>query len=243
MERLARIAKPPRPLGPTIDALRLVPQSSVAATLEPSPSSEVDEAKRRNEARQAAILASDRYAAAGVPTRYRLTVTTAKHPRWVTVYNHARAIVDNAGSTVVLTGSRGTGKTHMACELIRHACATTTARYETWADVLRRWREALTDGGESERKVVGDFSRVGLLVVDEIEVAKDGEFGDRCMRELIDRRYRNLRSTVLLSNLSVEALSARLDPSILSRMQECGEIIPCDWPSFRLNTATAGGGT
>lgn len=231
---LVREAKQPK-----IDALRLVPTSLEAVKSDPYPFSVADdsntrEAEQRRNETQAAYAASERYGAANVPARYRLTETIAKDPGWVKVYKRARDLVGRAGSLVVLTGDRGTGKTHLACELIRAACWNgQTARYETWADICRRWRESLVGDDESERRVVNELSRYGLLVIDEIDVAKDGDFGDRSMRELIDRRYRNLRSTVMLSNLSVEALAKKLDPSILSRMQECGEIIPCAWPSFR----------
>jgi DNA replication protein DnaC len=206
----------------------------------PFPSSESErqaEAERlaRVASRQAEIAAMERYSAARVPLRYRETKTEVRHPEWATAYDTVRACVATRGAIVVVTGEHGTGKTHLACEVIRWACwHDMTARYETWPDIARRWREAITsDQGDSERSVVSDLDRAALLAIDEIDIGKDGDFGDRSMRELLDRRYRNLKSTILLSNLSAEALGKKLDPSVLSRIQETGGIVVCDWPSFR----------
>jgi len=184
--------------------------------------------------RQTEYATDERFNAARVPLRYRQTKTHGLNEKWVEKFKSVCRLVETPGAIVVLTGSHGTGKTHMACEVIRQAVTRGTALYATWADIGRRWREAVTSNdGESERAVIREFDTPALLVIDEIEVAKDGEFGDRNMRELLDRRYRNMRSTILLSNLSHEALVAKLDPSVLDRMAEAGGIVVCDWPSFR----------
>ena len=191
--------------------------------------------------RQHEYESGDRYNAAKIPLRYRQTQTRAICPEWVEAYEAARAEVLNPGATVFLVGDRGIGKTHLACELIRVGCwRGLTGRYDTWSDITGRWRESMVgDSGKSEREIVAEYGRYGLLVIDEWEVAKDGEFGDRAFRELIDCRYRNMRSTVVLSNLSAEALVTRLDKSIVSRMQECGRVIPCEWKSLRASAMEA----
>ncbi|MBS0187935.1 MAG: ATP-binding protein [Planctomycetes bacterium] len=233
MEQLGRIEKLRSQQPKTIDAQRIAPFASVEVS-RPSSGASLDEIKARNEARQAEIAAADRYAAANVPLRYRATKTVPKSQRWAEAHRKLSELTARAGSIVILTGAHGTGKTHLACDIIKGYCATGSARYETWADIGRRWREAIVSkDGESERRVLTELDRPSLLIIDEIEVGKDGEFADRNMRELLDRRYRNLKTTVLLSNLSPEALEARLDPSVLSRISETGGIIVCDWASFR----------
>jgi DNA replication protein DnaC len=215
---------------------RIAPAVSEAMRGLPSRSTDAqaDQERLQNaERRQAEYAAAERYNAARVPLRYRQTKTHGLNERWVEKFRTACRLIEQPGAIVVLTGSHGTGKTHMACEVIRKATTRGTALYATWADISRRWREAVTGDSESERKVIAEFDTPALLVIDEIEVAKDGEFGDRNMRELLDRRYRNMRATLLLSNLSREALQAKLDPSILDRMAEAGGIVVCDWPSMR----------
>jgi DNA replication protein DnaC len=218
---------------------------SAVATSAPSPSSESErqaDADRlaRVQKRQDEIAAQERYLAARVPLRYRETTTDSKADGWATAYSTVVAAVATRGAIVVITGEHGTGKTHLACEAIRWACwHGWTARYETWPDIARRWREAITGAEEgSERSIVADLDRAMLLVIDEIDIGKEGDFGDRSMRELLDRRYRNLRSTILLSNLDAKALTKKLDPSVLSRIQETGGIVVCDWPSFRRRAAS-----
>jgi DNA replication protein DnaC len=231
---------PKTPAAPPI-----APSVSAVAKSAPSPSSE-DAARAETERlariqrRQDEIAAGERYSLARVPLRYRETTTDTKAAGWSDAYSTVVAAVATRGAIVVITGDHGTGKTHLACEAIRWACwHGWTARYETWPDIARRWREAITGAEEgSERSIVADLDRAMLLVIDEIDIGKDGDFGDRSMRELLDRRYRNLRSTILLSNLDTAALSKKLDPSVLSRIQETGGFVVCDWKSFR-NRGTA----
>jgi hypothetical protein len=50
---------------------------------------------------------------------------------------------------------------------------------------------------------------------------------------LLDRRYDNLNSTVLIANQDKAAFAASVGDSIVSRIHETGESIECNWPSFR----------
>jgi len=42
-----------------------------------------------------------------------------------------------------------------------------------------------------------------------------------------------MNDTILTCNLGTEELAASLGPSIVSRMEEGGGVIECNWPSFR----------
>ena len=78
-----------------------------------------------------------------------------------------------------------------------------------------------------------------LLIIDEIhEVSEDSKHKDRILTDLLDTRYAAKRDTILISNQSAEEFARTTNPSILSRLNEHGGIISCDWQSFRDKPAT-----
>lgn len=75
---------------------------------------------------------------------------------------------------------------------------------------------------------------VDLLVIDELnEVTEDSKHKDRILTDLIDRRYSRRVDTILITNQPAAEFEATINPSILSRLNEHGVILPCEWESFR----------
>jgi hypothetical protein len=50
---------------------------------------------------------------------------------------------------------------------------------------------------------------------------------------LIDARYNDMKDTVLLDNNEPAQFEATMGPSIISRLNEAGGLIHCNWASFR----------
>ena len=50
---------------------------------------------------------------------------------------------------------------------------------------------------------------------------------------MIYKRYGAMKDTILISNQTPDVFQKAIGSSILSRLQETGAIIQCDWPSFR----------
>jgi DNA replication protein DnaC len=155
------------------------------------------------------------------------------------------------GAIVALTGDRGVGKTTIAAQLaIRRL-------WEDWhsrtsgGPVLHRitsYRKLTAIVGRL-KALYGDFGTIGietleairdhlasveLLVIDELnECADDSRHKDRILTDLIDRRYAANRDTILLTNQRADEFERTINPSVLSRLNEHGAIIPCEWGSFR----------
>lgn len=72
-----------------------------------------------------------------------------------------------------------------------------------------------------------------LLVLDEIQERSVTEWQDTELTRLIDHRYRAMLPTVFIGNLAAKDLPKFLGSSIISRLQEVGEIIECNWKSYR----------
>jgi len=139
------------------------------------------------------------------------------------------------GFIVALIGHRGNGKTQMAVELIRR-CAQDGKRSlyatatEFFMDIKATYRQ---DAKESERNVIQRYGQPALLVLDEIGKRGETDWEDRLLFELVDRRYRDVKDTLLLSNQEGAQFEAAVGAAITSRLNETGGIVECDWESFR----------
>jgi DNA replication protein DnaC len=150
-----------------------------------------------------------------------------------------------AGENLVLFGTVGTGKDHLAVSLLRLAAAEHAIPGEYWpGDRLEAHlagkRDATT--GELSDRVFREI-RLGhasltypvALLSDPVRPASDLPawilnklFG------VIDQRYRELKSTWLTVNVrSEEELKEKLSPQIFDRLSESCLFLPCFWPSFR----------
>ena len=154
-----------------------------------------------------------------------------------------------AGGIVALYGDRGPGKTRMAFELAhepgypmpmvnpddKYSSKKRPAIYRTAMEIFLEIRGTFRHDSEaSEKDVIEDLTGAVLLVIDEIQERGETRFEDQKLTMIIDNRYREGRPTMLIGNFkTAHELMAGISPSIISRIQEGGGAIHCDWPSFR----------
>lgn len=141
-----------------------------------------------------------------------------------------------AGSIALLIGPRGTGKTQMGVHAIGRACrAQRSALYTIAAEIFLELREAMNAerGGGSESRVMRDLETPDVLVIDEAHERNGTDWESLVLTSLIDRRYRAMKTTIIISNEERPAALQALGPSVHSRMLECGAIVACNWTSFR----------
>lgn len=143
-----------------------------------------------------------------------------------------------AGGVVVLAGDRGGGKTFLATLAANEYCydrsnQVASVRYSTLADWLSAARHTTIEGGEAEHVMVAKYARLGLLVIDEAQDRRGTEYADEMFTRLIDARYREMRPTVVIANVKPSELEREFGRSFMSRVQEGGGVIACNWPSIR----------
>jgi DNA replication protein DnaC len=144
------------------------------------------------------------------------------------------------GYLVALLGMRGTGKTEMATSIIRRCCREMmTCRYVKALDLFKIFRGAYTpvargSAGVDEKDVIDTWTAYDLLVIDEVHQRGESDWENNTLVNLIDRRYDACGCTLLIANYATRGeFSQAIGPSVASRINQVGEAILCEWPSFR----------
>lgn len=171
--------------------------------------------------------------AAKVPARHaRQTELTGAS--WSACLEAMRPKV-GSGFIMALIGTRGTGKTQIACELIReNAKRGRTSRFALAMDIFLAIRASYRkDSTTDEARVVDEFCKPRLLVIDEIQERAESAFEDRILTHIINHRYNDEKDTLLIGNIKAEEFNKAMGASIVSRLNETGGLITCDWESYR----------
>ena len=169
------------------------------------------------------------------PLRHRQALATLEPtPEWSAARDRVEAIVA-AGGSAALLGPWGRGKTQLATAVARDYVERTclAAEYVRFADLLGRFRSQVYDERESEEVFLNRLGRVGLLVVDEVQDAKDSEFSAQVMTRIMDRRYAGMKPTILISNLDREGFAAHIGRAAAWRLAETGGAIDMAGRNYR----------
>lgn len=143
--------------------------------------------------------------------------------------------LSGTGFLVSLVGERWTGKTMMACRLaLAHVVRDPnfTALYVRVAEFFIAIKDSYRQDGPSESAQIERFSTPDLLVIDELNDRGDTRWEEMMLTLLIDRRYGDMKDTLVISNHTQEAFEESVGPSIYRRLVQTGGHIKCDWPSF-----------
>lgn len=139
-----------------------------------------------------------------------------------------------AGTTVVFSGKPGTGKSHLAIAAAMSVMSTGTAMYLNALDLVRMVRETWRRDSEmTESAVLHELSTVSLLVIDEIGVQYGTEGEQVILFDVLNRRYRDLMPTILLTNLGAKGMKEFLGERSFDRLREGGIWVAFDWESHR----------
>lgn len=138
------------------------------------------------------------------------------------------------GMLVALIGGRGVGKTQIACEAaLKNEQLGKTSLYSTAFELLVRIKSSYRSNSETEAEIIAEYCKPSLLIIDECHEQSGTDFENKIITFIIDKRYGAMKDTILISNASKRDFDLSMGDSIISRMQETGGIIECNWGSFR----------
>ncbi len=203
------------------------------------------EALRRAAERQR-LRAEEAFAKSGVPARYAgkgfadyVAPTDAARKALKACSEFAGEFPAQraAGTSLVLCGVTGTGKTHLAAAVVREVTLThgLSARFTTAGKAFRAVKATYGKGSnDGEDEALRQFTGPDLLVVDEVGVQFGSEFEKNVLFEVINERYGAMRPTILISNLALDGLRDYVGERVIDRMKENGgKLVVFDWQSHR----------
>ena len=102
---------------------------------------------------------------------------------------------------------------------------------ESSAAIRATWRN---DARESEAEVLHRYTACDLLVIDEVGVQYGKESEQVELFKVFNKRYNDVRPTIVLSNVTTEELKGYLGERIFDRLRENeAKVIQFDWESER----------
>lgn len=147
-------------------------------------------------------------------------------------------IIDGECKNIIMVGSVGTGKTHLASAMCRKM-AEQKEPYKvliaTVTEMIRRYRSSYDSNNDvTEEKVINSLTNKDLLIIDELGMSKGDEKELNILFEIINNRYEYKRSTVIISNQSIGEVKELLGQRIIDRLKEDGcRVLGMAWESHR----------
>ena len=206
--------------------------ASLTLNLRPDPNAQAR--KTAHNASQAAFHVETLWLESNAPKRQLGTKAEASG-EWGQTLGRLNAKL-GTGLFAVLTGKHGSGKTQLGVEMMRHQIddrhksAVFLSATEFFMQVKATYR---ADAQATEADVLTRYAKPALLVVDEIEKRGASEWENNLLFHLFNRRYNAVKDTLLISNLPEAELCHHLGPALVSRLNETGGVIKCNWASRR----------
>lgn len=195
----------------------------------------------QDQARQQKIEA--RLSQAGIPMRFRnrnFDNFIASTPDQEHALAVARTFADNfsehveAGTSLIFSGRTGTGKSHLALAIAQAVMPKHTAMYLNALDAVRMIRDTWRKGSaQSETDILNSLGSIDLLVIDEVGVQNGTDNEQMLMFDIINHRYRDMKPTIFLTNLSTKGFSGYVTERSFDRLKECGTWVTFNWDSHR----------
>jgi DNA replication protein DnaC len=149
----------------------------------------------------------------------------------------------STGASLVMLGGIGTGKTHLAVAIAHQIMARAhTVMYSTSMELVSRLRDTMRrDATVSTTELIDIAGDVDLLILDEFGVQGATEDVRAHLTNVIDRRYRNAKPTILISNMTGPEFAAYVGDRVADRLRERSRAIQFNWESQRTKNRLSAG--
>jgi DNA replication protein DnaC len=192
--------------------------------------------------RSAALMA-----AATIPRKYLNEKFVANTPEQKGVRHTTRLFRDfilgePAWGALILSGTTGTGKTLLACDLAQSLIknAVRSIRYITANGMISDIQASYSSDSKTQEGEILRFVQYDLLILDEIDAKPDRENANLLLTEVINRRYNEQKPVIAISNQPLADLARFVGDRVHSRLHENAFICAFTWGDARKATQQAG---
>lgn len=190
-----------------------------------------------------AMVRNNHFAGAQIPTRhanssfsnYQVNNDGQLNAKSQCAY-FAKDFLNKTKRNLIMVGSCGTGKTHLASAVARNVLNKRKyARYVTSEDMANEIANAWTKTDDSEASAIYRYTDLDLLILDEYGLHDRHENRLQLVHKVLYARYDENKPTMLISNWTVDELQKDLGDRLWSRVQDGGlTIVECNWADRRV---------
>lgn len=122
---------------------------------------------------------------------------------------------------MILAGKCGSGKTYMACALVRAVVESgKKAAFINASDLYREIRCTYDTYNLGERFIMEHYCDAPMLVLDDIGAGSLSDYERRIFLNILNTRGNDCRPTVVTTNLSLDQIRDLMDERISSRLKD-----------------------
>lgn len=197
-----------------------------------------DETIRQLEEEQETQRKKDNYKFLNIPLRYwSETLDTYKpnNESQTKALNECKSFIQcvkfKLFKTLVLLGTPGTGKTHLACSIVKQV----GGKYKNASELVEELRCAKSFSAErTESQILEKYANYSLLVIDEIGRSINATDEKYMLYQILNARYNTQKATVLISNHSKKEFLQYIGFASADRLVESADIVEMNGESYRL---------
>ena len=150
---------------------------------------------------------------------YGVSIRTIMEKTFQTCKRYAYSFSDKSPN-LLFSGDTGLGKTFLsACIARTVADSGHSVVYESAGHLFAKLERAKFEGSEEARQDAAKYTACDLLIVDDLGTEMAGQFVTSALYTLINDRLLEHKPTIISTNLTVEDLTRRYSPQIVSRLR------------------------
>lgn len=164
----------------------------------------------------------------------------AGSPEQERALSYASEMVKSRSGKLVLLGTNGTGKTHLAVGIVRVLGGAICSMYEITTRIRASY---VSVAKETELQIVDDLARLPMLAIDEIGRTKGSDAETNWLSYIVDKRHARGLPLMLISNKHTRktcpdggcpnCLENYISEDIMSRLAEDGHLVNMTGDDYR----------
>jgi DNA replication protein DnaC len=153
--------------------------------------------------------------------------------------------IREAGTSLILCGNTGAGKTHLACAIAYYIVnnhmkklgdrdVRLSIKFIEALKAIRTVKQTYSSKDKTEQDAIDELVAPDLLILDEVGVQFGSDAEKMILFEIMNERYLKMKPSIIISNLAVQALNEFIGERVIDRLKENnGRILVFDWNSKR----------
>ena len=135
----------------------------------------------------------------------------------------SREYLKNPINNLLFTGNCGSGKTHIACAILRELVkqGKDYVRFKSVPDLLYDLRNSYRENPlQTEREIIQEYTTSRFIVLDDLGAEKTSEYSITSLYRILDKRVNKNYTTIITTNLSLKQIENNFGSRIASRLSE-----------------------